>query len=231
MSRAGAFASWLPTLIVLILSILALSMAAAPAAAPPARRRRMAAVALLGALAVAAAAWQAHTAADRIARLVRGDRSRELAARLQTLEDQIAKLKESTRGRTVSADTAAKLADYLRPFGAHRVVVSCVPDDVEAYRYATQITDVLKAAGWDARGPETTTIFGAVTAMGINVYDDGNRGADATKILLDGFAKFGIPYQSRVPPREALPENETVELFIGTKPSAPADAVAGSKPQ
>ena len=87
----------------------------------------------------------------------------------------MAKLKESTRGRTLSADTAARLADYLRPFGAHEVVVSCAPDDIEAYRYATQIADVLKAANWDARGPETTTIFGAVRAMGINVYDDGTQ--------------------------------------------------------
>ncbi len=41
------------------------------------------------------------------------------------------------------------------------------------------------------------------------------------KILLAGLAKSGIPYQSRVPPSEALPETETVELFIGTKPAQP----------
>jgi hypothetical protein len=226
MSKAEAFASWLPSAIVLILSILALSLAAAPAVAPPARRRRLAAVALVGLLAAAATAWQSYRAADRIARLVRDDRSVELAAQVQSLEDQLAKVKASTRGRSVSADTAAKLADYLRQFGAHQVVVSCVPDDIEAYHYATQIADILKAASWDASGPETTTIFGAVRAMAINVYDDGSRGGDTVKILLDGFVKFGIPYQSRVPPSEALPENQTVELFIGTKPSMPAGAAA-----
>jgi hypothetical protein len=50
------------------------------------------------------------------------------------------------------------------------------------------------------------------------------------KILLAGLTKFGIPYQSLVPPSEALPDNGTVELFIATKPtlsaaSAPAQAV------
>ncbi len=192
----------------------------------------MAAVALLGALAVAATAWQAHDAADRIARLVRDNRSGQLAAaQVQTLENQMANLKESVRGRTLSAGIAAKLADYLRQFGAREVVVSCAPDDIEAYHYATQIADVLKAANWDARGPETTTIFGAVRAMAINVYDNGKSGADTAKILLDGFAKFGVPYQSQVPPSEALPENETVELFVATKPSPPAEAEAGRTPQ
>jgi hypothetical protein len=136
-------------------------------------------------------------------------------------------LKESTRSRTLSADTAAKLADYLRPFGTHKVVVSCAPDDIEAYRYATQIADVLKAANWDARGPETTTIFGDVRAMGINVYDSGGHGLDTAKILLDGLAKFAIPYQSRVPPSEALPESDTVELFISAKPAQPAQRNPG----
>ncbi len=223
MSRAAAFASWLPVFLVLILSILAVTLAAAPAAGPPARRLRITAIALFGALTATATAWQAHSTADRIARLIRDNQSRLLTAQVQSLKEQMAKLRESTRGRTLSADTASRLADYLRQFGAREVVVSCAPDDIEAYRYATQVADVLKAASWDARGPETTTIFGAVRAMGINVYDDGRSGADTAKILLDGFAKFGVPYQSRVPPSEALPENETVELFIGAKPSPPRD--------
>lgn len=221
----AAVASWLPVLLVLLLSVAALTAAATSAAAAR-KRRRVLAVFVLGALAVAATAWQAHSAADQIARLVRDNRSVQLAAQIQSLQARIATLQERARGRTLSGDTAAKLADYLRQAGAHSVVISCAPGDIEAYRYATQIADVLKAANWDARGPETTTIFGAIRAMPINVYDSGGRGADATKILLDGFAKFGVPYQSRVPPSGALPDNGAVELFIGTKPSPPAEAEA-----
>jgi hypothetical protein len=69
MSWAGAFAPWLPALLVLILS--AVAVAAAPAAVPAAKRTRMMGIALLGALAVAATVWQAHSAADQIARLTR----------------------------------------------------------------------------------------------------------------------------------------------------------------
>ncbi len=231
MSGGGVVASWLPVFLVLALSVVALAAAAVPAAIAVRKRRRILAICLLAVLAVAATAWQSRSAADRIARLIRDDQSDELAAQIKLLEARIAKLQESARGRALSPDTAAKLADYLRQAGAHSVVISCAPGDIEAYRYATQIADVLKAANWDARGPETTTIFGAIRAMAINVYDAGGRGADTTKILLNGFAKFGIPYQSRVPPSGVLPDSEAVELFIGTKPSPPAEAEAGPMPK
>jgi len=230
MAWAGALAPWLPALLVLVLSAVGVAVVAAPAAARAVKRRRIFSVAVLGALAAAAALWQARSAADEAARLTRENQSSTLAAQVKSLEQQIAELKESTRNRNLGADTAAKLADYLRPFGARKVVVSCTPNDVEAYRYATQIADVLKAADWDARGPETTTIFGDVRAMGINVYN-GGHGSDTTRILLDGLAKFAIPYQSRVPPSEALADGHTVELFIGAKPAPPAMPGSGPRSQ
>jgi hypothetical protein len=49
---------------------------------------------------------------------------------------------------------------------------------------------------------------------------------DTVKILLDGFAKFNIPYQSRVTPSGAIPDSETVELFIGTQQSQRLNAGA-----
>jgi hypothetical protein len=220
---------WLPALLVIILSALALAVAAAPATAPAARWSRLTGIAVIGLLAVSATVWQTKADADRIMQLIRQDQSKQLMAQVRSLEEQVAKLRESTRIRSLGADTARRLADYLRPFGSHKVVVSCAPNDIEAYRYATQIADALKAANWDARGPETTAIFGDVRAMGINVYDNGGPGSHTAKILLDGLAKFGIPYQSRVPPAEALPETETVELFIGSKPTAAA-GLGGTTP-
>jgi hypothetical protein len=222
MSWAGVLAPWLPAFLVLILSAVAVAMAGALLAGPAAKRLGMAAIALLGGLALAATVWQARNFADQIAANLTGEiHSTALADQINTLEDQLSKLQQSTKRRTISPDTAAKLTDYLRPFGTHKVVVSCSPGDIEAYNYATEIVNALKSANWDARGPETTTIFGDIKSMGVNVYDSGRANSDTTKILLVGLAKFGIPYQSRVPPSEALPEGETVELFIGTKPSQP----------
>jgi len=216
MAWAGAVAAWLPELLVLILAAVAI---AACDRAPADRRLRMAAIALLSGFAIVATVWQQRSAAARISRLTEAVHSAALTKQVEALESEIDKLRQRERGRTISSDAAAKLADYLRPFGPHQVVVSCMPDDIEAYRYATELVNVLKAANWDARGPEATTIFGDIKSMGINVYDGRAGQSDTTKILLTGLTKFGIPYQSRVPPSEALPDNQTVELFIGAKPS------------
>ena len=63
--------------------------------------------------------------------------------------------------------------------------------------------------------------------MGINLYVNADDHTDTVKVLLDAFAKFSIPYQSRVTPSQAIPDTETVELFIAAMPS-PADR-AGSE--
>jgi hypothetical protein len=220
----GALAPWLPALPVLILGIVAVAAARAAPAGLAAKRLRVAGTALLGGLAVAATVWQARSAADQMAaRLTEQFRSAALIKQVHALEDQINTLKQSTKERSIDADAAAKLADYLRSFGSRQLTVSCTPGDIEAYHYATQIVNILRSANWDARGPETTTIFGDIKSMGINVYDNSGGHSDTTKILLAGLAKFGISYQSRVPPSEALPKSEAVELFIATKASQPPE--------
>ncbi len=189
MSWAGVLTPWLPALLVLTLSAVAVAMAGALPAGPAAKRLGMATIALLGGLALAATVWQARNAADQIAaNLSEEVRSAALTDQVNALEDQLSKLEQSTKRRTISPDSAAKLTDYLRSFGTHKVVVSCSPGDIEAYHYATEIVNALKAANWDARGPETTTIFGDIKSMGVNVYDTGSRASDTTKILLAGLA-------------------------------------------
>jgi hypothetical protein len=209
---------WLPALLIAALSAGAL-LAAAPATANASRRLRLAVIAVLGVSALAAEVWQALAVRQEIARLERNDRAK--TQQIAALNHELASFKERMRGRALGVEMAAKLASYLQSFGSRTVVVSCIPNDVEAYEYATSIADALRSAKWDARGPETTTIFGNIQAAGINVFDSGPPGSDTTKILTDALAKFGIPYQTRVPPSEALASG-TVELFIGAKPGTPA---------
>jgi hypothetical protein len=222
-----ALLPWLPAFMVVLLGSVAL-IAAAAAATPAARRIWLGVIATVAALTLAATLWQAWAAGHQIVELTKHDQSKELAAQVKSLKEQVVELQESTRVRSLGADAATKLTGFLRQFGGHKVVVSCAPNDIEAYQYASQIANVLKAANWDARGPETTTIFGDVRAMAINVYDNGGRASDTAKILLDALAKAGIPYQSRVPPSEAMPADEAVELFIGAKPGQPATAAGGT---
>jgi hypothetical protein len=227
MSSTAVLSPWVPALLALILSAVAVAAVGTMPAGSATKRLRIAGIALLGGLAVAATVWQTHIYRDRISSEEIGSAAQ--IKQVQALEDQIDALKQSTKRRTISADTGGKLADYLRPFGPRQVMVSCAPGDIEAYHYATEIVNVLKSANWNAGGPETTTIFGDIKSMAINVYNNSDGRSDTMKILLAGLAKFGIAYQSRAPPSEALPDNGTVELFIAAKPAlsgAPAPGEA-----
>jgi len=143
-----------------------------------------------------------------------------LDAKAASVEAQIAVLREQSKNRTFDDETAAKLADYLRQYGRHRVVVSCVPGDVEAYTYANQLANVLRAAGWEAAGPEVTKALGEAAAMGVSLYVRDPRAPDAAKILIDAFTRFNIPIQSGVAANAAIPDLATVELFVARKPGS-----------
>jgi hypothetical protein len=233
--------AWLPTIAVGVMALLAFvaTLAQAPRAA---KGPWIATVLVCGMLAIAASAWQqgrelaqlrdlsSHLSA--LARLLPGappanpeqtvdslaSSMYSLNSRIGELQAQIDALREKAKTRSVDSDTAAKLADYLRQFGNRRVVVSCVPGDPEAFTYANQITNILKGAGWDAHGPEATSIFGDAPAMGIRLFVRSGVAPDTAKILLDAFSRFDIPYKSGTTSNDMIPDNTTVELFVSHKP-------------
>ena len=230
---------WLPTGLVIILTAVALTEAGCSPATTRGRRLWMASIVLIGSLAIVGTVWQGQrTVADSAALAgmtvspAASNRERgepavsDLAKQLKALEDHIRELEAGRQFRTITPDNADKLAAYLRQFGNRRVIVSCIPEDIEAYQYANQLVNILRAGNWNAQGPQVTKIFGDVRTPGINVYVNGEDRSDTVKILLDGFVKFNIPYQSRVTPSQAIPDAETVALFIGTKQSQRASAGA-----
>src|SRR5438270_3392901 len=221
---------WLPTLLVVVVTALALTAATSPPAAPSRRRYWTASVLFFGCIAIGATVWLGRRQTEETPALAgtsaappapsaafNGPNASELTRRIKELEDHVRELEAGKRARSITQTTADDLASYLRPFGSRRVIVSCTPDDLEAYQYANRLVNILKAANWEAQGPQITKIFGDVRSPGINVYVKADNGSDTVKILMDGFAKFNIPYQSRVTPSGTIPDTETVELFIGTQ--------------
>ena len=144
---------------------------------------------------------------------------RSLNARIEELEDQIRALREKTRSRGIEKESVAELTDFLRQAGSHRVVVSCAPDDMEAFNYANQIATLLRESGWDALGPEKTTIFGEAPAIGVRLFVRGGVVTpDTARILIDAFTRFNIPFQSGIAPSDAIPDPLTTEIFVSHKP-------------
>ena len=220
---------WLPTLLVIVVIAMALAGTSHPLAGRVGRRVWMAAIMICGCLAIAGTVWQSQKTGDDLIPLSGSTMSREtffnrepnsptaaLTKQVEALEDRVRELEADRQVRIIAPDTAEKLAAYLRGFSSRHVIISCIPDDLEAYLYANQLVTVLKTANWDAKGPEVTKIFGEVRSPGINFYVSGDDHSDTAKILLDGFAKFNIPYRGMVTPSEAIPDAETVELFIGS---------------
>lgn len=232
MSWTGWATLWLPILLVIIATAMGLAATGSPPATPGGRRSWMAGIILFGLLAVAGSVWQSRSAIDEFASLSGTTASpwgstearnrptiSDLTKQVKALEDRVRELQATKQARMITPETSEKMAAYLKPFGNHRVIVSSIPNHMEAYKYANQILNVFKTANWDAQGPEVTKIFGDIRAPGINIYVNGDGGSETVKILLDAFTKFNIPFQSRVVPSKAIPDTETVELFIGAQPS------------
>ena len=230
---------WLAPLSVIVVTALALTVAEMPSATPSGRRLWMASVLAFGALAIAATVWLGRREGEEALALAgtsaapqgspaaaNGPSVASLTFQIKVLKDRVKELGADRPVRSIAQISADDLASYLKQFGSRRVIVSCIPDDVEAYQYANQLVNLLRAANWDVQGPQVTKIFGDVRAPGVNLYVNGDNSSDTTKILLDGFAKFNIPYQSRVTPSGAIPDTETVELFIGTQQSQRLNAGA-----
>ena len=212
---------WLPTILVGVMALLGL-LAVAARRGERGLRYWLAALLVAGIVATGASAWRQHEDRRQLA-AAEGRQNARLAAQgvaVKTLEGQLQTLQQKTKQRTIEPAVAAKLGDDLRKAGSHRVVVSCAPKDVEAYDYANQIANVLRQAGWEALGPEATTIFGEAPAMGLRLYitSSGAAPPDAAKLLIDAFTRLNIPFESGITPSTAIPDPATNEIFVSHKP-------------
>ena len=146
------------------------------------------------------------------------DAIRSLNARIEDLQEQIRAARETYRNRRIEPETASQLAAYLRGVGPYRGVVSTVPGDAEAFAYANQLVNILREAGWDALGPETTTIFGTPSYSGVTLFaPSGGGAARAVTALIEAFHPLQHPLSQRHPAARGDPRSGTVSLFVSGK--------------
>jgi hypothetical protein len=231
---ADPVAIWVPAALVVLTASLGLTVAGSPPARRGARRLWMTALFVCGSLAVAGTVWQAQAVRHRppgaAALLERGGGGS--FARAEPPQERLAGVPQPVPVRAIAPDAAAGLATYLKKSGSRTVVVSVIPGDLEAYEYATRLANLLRAAGWQAVGPETTRVFGDLRAVGVNLFANPNpqQASDTARVLADAFGKFGIPYEPRVTPSGVVPDSDAVELFVGALPGARTAAAPSAEP-
>jgi hypothetical protein len=210
-------AAWVPAGLVILMAALGLTAAGSPPASRGARRFWMAAIFVCGSLAVAGTVWQAqdslHRRSETTALLRQAPTGTAVA--LAAPQERRAAAPQPARTRAIAPGTAARLAAYLKKAGSRSVVVSAISGDIEAYNYANQLANLLRAAGWQVGGPESTRVFGDLHAVGVNVFANPTQNSDTAKILVEAFRKFDIPYEPRVTPSGVVPDSDAVELFVG----------------
>ena len=176
---------WMPTLLVIVVTAMALAGTKSPPVNASGGWIWRAGILLFGCLAVGATVWQSWRnedssaimagTASSAASLLSQERSEpataDLRGQINALEERVRELEAGKQVRTVAPGTREELATFLRGSGTQRVIVSCIPGDLEAYQYANQLVSILKAAGWEAQGPEVTKIFGDVRSPSINFPD------------------------------------------------------------
>ncbi|MDX2029227.1 MAG: hypothetical protein SF339_01060 [Blastocatellia bacterium] len=127
-------------------------------------------------------------------------------------EKALLELQERIKPRTLTAEKRARILEILKPSPKGIVKIAFAANDNEALSLATQIAEVLVAAGWQASpgGPtiESTTPKG----LGIFVRNEQTPGAGA---LQHALAAVGFPAGGMTNPE--LPEGHIV-LFVGQKP-------------
>jgi hypothetical protein len=226
MSRLAAdpLAIWAPAALVVLTAALGLTVAGSPPARRSTRRLWTMALFVCGSLAVIGTVWQAQAVRHRqpgTTALLERDGGGAFA-RAEPPRDRLAAVPQPAPARAIAPETAAGLAAYLKKSGSRTVVVSVIPGDPEAHDYATQLVGLLRAAGWQAAGPEITRVFGDLRAVGVNLFANPKpqQASDTARILADGFGKFGIPYEPRVTPNGVVPDSDAVELFVGALPGA-----------
>ena len=138
---------------------------------------------------------------------------RERAARA---ESELMKVKERIKWRTISDAQRARLLQDLKPIPRGPVKIIAVMGDEEAGRFARQIADILKEAGWDDAHVRRGIFRGNINSFEIRIRDREKIPIFALQIAQ---AFDSIRFEPIIVVDRSVAEG-AIEIVVGMKPDS-----------
>ncbi len=138
----------------------------------------------------------------------------KLAATNAENEQQLARLQEARKPRTISPAQSSQIANLLKPFTGQTVTIHIYGQDNETNVFANQVTSALQSAGLQ---PNTSIMMGASgTGFGIAVHDAQSVPPLAGTIQ-HAFKAAGINVDGLVRP-DIVSQTGQFVIVVGEKP-------------
>lgn len=138
----------------------------------------------------------------------------KLAATNAETEQEIVKLKESQKPRSISAAQSTQIAGFLKPFSGQNVVVQMYGQDSETQVFANQVAAILEQAGLKVTRNNVIGMSG--TGLSVVVHDAESAPSLAGTIQ-HAFRAAGIDMGGLVRP-DVVKESRKFLIAVGEKP-------------
>lgn len=169
---------------------------------------------------------QVREQSERIAELTKeAEAARERTATLEIkvsqaeekrleAEKDLLELQDRFSPRTIPPEDRKKLSDFLHQSPTSRVEIMYSANDAEAFRFASQIVEILKDIGWEVSLFTGAVSLGSLpnTGLSITVRDQQNQAGAA---LQRGLSSIGFEAGGQLAPNQ---DANLVFLNIGAKP-------------
>jgi len=136
---------------------------------------------------------------------------KESEKKIQEAKQEVSKIQSQIATRTLSTEQQTKLVQFLKNSPVGTVDIWVTPGMTEAQDFASQISDVLKQAGWQTTLTYTLGEFTAKT-KGL-VLEVPNTKDPAANALAQGLSVVGL-----APVGNSNPKAAKMVLFVGAKP-------------
>ena len=130
----------------------------------------------------------------------------------KALRARLAAAEERQKGRRLTDEQRAKLIEVSKRYSRGPIQLHAPLNDAEAMRFAMDLRDALKEAGWDAREIITSINW---FDKGLAVWVNPDKPAPHAGALQEALGKIGLEVEGVG--NIGMPEDRVI-LFVGSKP-------------